>query len=320
MALSVLRYVLKSSGATGSNDAYKHAEKFFETVLNLAYGLELQNLNVLQHNYPAIDLGDTAARICFQVTGENSSKKIQETIEKFFAHGLDTKYDQLKFLILTTKKSYSKNISIPTHFAFDIKRDVLDVDDVLKTIESQKAEVIGSIHQFVESELSAVLQHFAPRKSLLANVERRVVSPAKNAKRLIEFLQLEPEQHEELRATLLKGYRTLTSLSNELREYLYVIATRGKIVNSYTKRIGIAPVVLEGILREDTYRQQQLYMAAYQHGLAEVPEGEYPHMLYLFWDSSFDYDLFGAFRKMFGVSSDELHRLIVDGDFTLLDK
>lgn len=320
MALSVLRYILKSSGVTGTTDAYKNAEKFFETVLNLTYSLELQNMNVLTHNYPAIDLGDKAARICFQITGENSSKKIQETITKFFSHHLDKQYDELKFLILTAKKSYSKKISVPTHFDFNIQRDVLDVDDVLKTIESQKAEVINSIHQFVEGELSTVLQPFAPRKGLLASAERRVDSPAKNAKRLIEFLQLESAEYKDLREALKEGYLKLTSLSDEVREYLYIILTRGRIIDHHNQRIGITPVVLEGILKVDHYRQQQMYLAVYELGLAEVPEGEHPPMLYLYWGSRFDYDVFGAFRKMFKDSPDKLRRLIVDGDFTLLDK
>lgn len=319
-ALSILRYMLKSSGATGTTDAYKHSEKFFETILNHTYGLNLRNMNYIQNNYPAIDLGDREKKVCFQVTGENSSTKINKTIKTFFAHDLNSEYDKLKFLVLTTKKSYSKEFSIPSGFDFDKGRDILDVDDILKEIESRSPETIDCIFKFIENELSAVLSVFAPKAGLLATSERRLNLPFKNAKRLIDYLEVEPEEHEDLQKSLKQGYSKLTTLSKELREYIFVILNRGRILNNYGEKIGIVPVVLEGILTVDTYRQRQMYAAASDLGFVEVPEGEYPPILYLFWGTPFDVDLFVTFRKMFGRDSDELKKLLVDGDFSLLDK
>ncbi|MFZ2308512.1 MAG: SMEK domain-containing protein [Rhodoferax sp.] len=321
MALSILRYVLKSSGATGTTDAYKHAEKFFANVLNLAYELDLKSMNLMKHNYPAIDLGDKGRRVCFQVTGENSSTKIEKTIKTFFEHGLDKDYDKLKFLILTTKRAYSKKFTVPGSFDFDASDDVFDVDDVLKTIESKPPAVIDAIHSFVERELSSVLQYFAPPEGLLAIAEPRRDLPPSNAQRLLKYMGAEPEEYKDIRNALLNGYKKLTSLSEELRQYLYLILERGEIIKYGGERIGISPVVLEGILNKvDSRRQSQMYQAVSNLGMADVPEGEYPTTLYLLWSTPFDVDLFVTFRKLFGVKSDELKRLLVDADFTLLDK
>ncbi|MDB5855093.1 MAG: hypothetical protein JWR22_3134 [Herminiimonas sp.] len=319
-ALSILRYILKSHGQTGTTDAYKNAENFFATILNLTYGFQLHNLNAMKHNYPAIDLGDDSNRVCFQVTGENSSRKIHDTIKKFFAHGLEAHYDQLKFLILTTKRSYTTTFTVPASFDFDTKRDVIDVDDILKVIESKPKEVIDSLHQFIESELSSVLQHFSPPRGLLANAEPRLNLPAKNAGRLAQYMHVESDEFPALRKALDTVYPRLISLSKELREYLFLVLIRGTARNRFGKEvIGIAPVIIEGIMGIDIDRHTQLYSAVSELGLADVPEGEHPPVLYLVWNTSFCVDLFFTFREMLGVDSIELEWLVVHADFTLLD-
>ncbi len=272
-ALSVLRYVLKSSGKTGTTDAYKHAERFFQTVLNAAYGLNLENLNELQPNYPAIDLGDKVSRTCFQVTGENSSTKIDQTIEKFFKHGLHTDYDHLRFLILTTKKSYKKKFTVPAGFTFDTERDILDVDDLLKTIEGSSDEKIASMHAYVERELAGIVRYFAPAKSLLANVEPRISWPPANGGRLAEWLDIADGDLPALNKSLTWGYAKLTALSSNLREYLFILLTRGEVERPVgSDRVSISPVTLEGILAVDRERHLELYRAISRSELVDIVE------------------------------------------------
>lgn len=320
-ALSVLRYVLKSSGKSGTTDAYKHSERFFQTVLNVAYGLNLENLNRLQPNYPAIDLGDKASRICFQVTGENSSAKIDQTIEKFFKHALDADYDRLRFLILTTKKSYTKNFSVPARFTFDAKQDILDVDDLLKTIEGSSDETIASIHTYVERELAGIVRHFAPAKSLLATVEARITRPPVNGRRLAEWLEIPDGDLPALNRSLTQGYTKLTALSSNLREYLYVLLTRGEVERpTGSDRVSISPVTLEGILGVDRERHLDLFRAVERSGLVDMLEDPTNPTLYLSWQSPFGPDLFVLLREMFSGEEESLRQLIVDADFRLLDK
>lgn len=320
-ALSVLRYVLKSSGKTGTTDAYRHAERFFQTVLNRVYELNLENLNELQSNYPAIDLGDKARRTCFQVTGENSSTKINQTITKFFHHGLDKDYDRLRFLILTTKKSYKRKFTVPTGFDFDIGRDIPDVDDLLKSVEGSSDEDIASIHAYVESELAGIVKHFAPAKSLLANVEPRMSRPPANCRRVAECLDIADGDLPALQESLTWGYGRLAALSKNLREYLFVILTRGEVERPVgSDRVSISPVTLEGILSIDHVRHLDLYRAAARSDLVDMLEDPANPTLYLSWEFSIYGDFFVLFREMFASDEEDLRRLIVDGDFRLIDK
>ncbi len=59
------------------------AEDFFPGLLNLVYEYKLKNANYLEKNAPAIDLFDNINKIAVQVTSDNSSKKINHTIEEF---------------------------------------------------------------------------------------------------------------------------------------------------------------------------------------------------------------------------------------------
>lgn len=77
------------------------AEDFFPGLLNLVYGYKLKNANYLEKNAPAIDLFDKINKIAVQVTSDNSSKKINHTIEEFNKNESYKIYNRLVILILT---------------------------------------------------------------------------------------------------------------------------------------------------------------------------------------------------------------------------
>ena len=321
MGLSILRYVMKSSGNAGTTDDYKNAERFFETVLNLAYGLNLKNLNTLAPNYPAIDLGDPSAKICFQITGTNSSTKIKTTIGKFFSHKLNSKYNNLRFLILTNKKNYSRDFAIPVGFDFSVERDILDVDDLLAKIESGSDELISQIAEYVAKELSPILAIFAPSKSLFALVQPAISRPPANSVKLGKFLGVEePDDFASLHSEIAKKYKKLAKLTREQREYLLTIVLRGDVKNYAGKRIAIAPNTVNGLFASvDPGHLKDIFDVVSDKGFADVPEGEYPVLIYLFWSNDFGGDMFYEFRRMFNGDEALLERLLVVGDFTLLD-
>ncbi|KAA1052527.1 SMEK domain-containing protein [Azospirillum argentinense] len=83
-----------------------HAENFFRDLLNLALGYDLKNINIVNKNAAAIDLGDEVARIAIQVTSTSNLSKIKHTHDGFVKYGLDRKYDRLIVLVIGEKKSY----------------------------------------------------------------------------------------------------------------------------------------------------------------------------------------------------------------------
>lgn len=114
-------------------DLNQVSEDFFKEFLNELKGLRLRNLNKDQNNHPAIDLGDTSNRICFQVTSDKSAAKIQYTIDKFVEYNLQADYDELYILTLQKKQSqYSTIDSKGTNF--DPAQHVIDINSIIAEI------------------------------------------------------------------------------------------------------------------------------------------------------------------------------------------
>lgn len=129
--LKWLVFKLDGRSAARLYDLHVVSEDSVKDLLNCLRGLNLENLNKGGVNFPAIDLGDKARRLSFQVTSEKSASKLQGSLDTFHRHKLDTDYDQVFFLILGKKqKKYSTVRS--ARITFDPKRHVLDIDDVIR--------------------------------------------------------------------------------------------------------------------------------------------------------------------------------------------
>jgi hypothetical protein len=90
--LGTLRYQVENRNSIQLYDINIHAEDFFKDLLNLVYGYRLENLNITDTHTTAIDLGDKKAGVAVQVTSENSSSKIRDTVDKFSAKKLYQEY------------------------------------------------------------------------------------------------------------------------------------------------------------------------------------------------------------------------------------
>lgn len=54
---------VEHSSSLNLQDMNVHAENFFRDFLNLALGFDLKNINIIEKNARAIDLGDADARV-----------------------------------------------------------------------------------------------------------------------------------------------------------------------------------------------------------------------------------------------------------------
>jgi hypothetical protein len=74
-SLAVLEISIRNRGILNLRDQNIIAESFFAKLLNIIYGYNLINLNSIEKNCPAVDLGDINKRIFFQVTSTTNRKK-----------------------------------------------------------------------------------------------------------------------------------------------------------------------------------------------------------------------------------------------------
>ncbi|MCM3638249.1 SMEK domain-containing protein [Sporosarcina luteola] len=152
-ALGTLSHQVEYRNSISLYDINIVSEDFFKEFLNLIYGHRLVNLNIIEKNIAAIDLGDIEEKIAIQVTSDNSSTKIRETITKFIDKKLYEKYDRLVILIITRKKSYTSQFETRGTFSFNKENDILDSKDILLEIKEKSTEELMHISKFLQEEL-----------------------------------------------------------------------------------------------------------------------------------------------------------------------
>lgn len=103
LRLSIMVRFLKLQTARGRNDDAKAAEDVVAQFLNALCGWHLTNLNAVQPNYPAVDLGDFDKGIAIQVTVNGTTPKVRDTHEKAHRHKLSKKFKQIIILFLLDK-------------------------------------------------------------------------------------------------------------------------------------------------------------------------------------------------------------------------
>ena len=136
------------------------SEDFFTGLLNLVYGYELQNANHEKKNETAIDLYDKKNRIAVQVTYENGSDKIQETIDKYIECRLYDDYDRLVLFLLRDKKKYRVVFDTRELFRFDIKNDIIDISDLIRKIKTLDTKTLKAVDRYCATEIGGYEQSY----------------------------------------------------------------------------------------------------------------------------------------------------------------
>jgi hypothetical protein len=80
-SLSWLSNEISMSNNLNFTDINIHSEYFYRDLLNLALGYHLDNINILEPNAAAIDLGDLNLKIAIQVTCHRQCKNDPLTIK-----------------------------------------------------------------------------------------------------------------------------------------------------------------------------------------------------------------------------------------------
>lgn len=151
--LGVFKYYVELHNEIGNVDINKSSENFFCGLLNLVFDIKLRNLNRLQMNFPAIDLGDTERRVCYQITATSTSHKIRATLDKFKEKELYKEFDEINILIIGNKKKHNGNFQY-LDFNFDISENLIDINDLSKEIAKKDTDGLEKIVTFFKSELS----------------------------------------------------------------------------------------------------------------------------------------------------------------------
>lgn len=148
--MSIMKYYIEFNNDLGNSDINKQSEDFYCGLLNIIYGLELQNLNELKVNFPAIDLGDKKNRVCYQITATSEITKIKETLNAYRKYQLYKEYDEINILILGNKKKHSTKLAY-SEFAFSYDKNLYEINDLIKDIAKMKIDKLIRILTYIEN-------------------------------------------------------------------------------------------------------------------------------------------------------------------------
>ena len=118
-------------------DANTIAHEFYCHLLDEIFDLELEVMDRIQANFPAIDLGDAVRKRVFQITADKSGDKVQATLNAYAKHNLQKKYGHLQIIVIGDRQSTYKSVVVPVGVTFSTETDVIGLDELLKIIDKR---------------------------------------------------------------------------------------------------------------------------------------------------------------------------------------
>lgn len=133
--LTFIKSKIELDNELGLLDINKLGENIFMHTLNDVYDWNLTNANLLQENFPAIDLIDNTNKLVIQVTSTTTTDKLRSTIEKFKALSQYSGY-QLKIFYIRNKPNFQKD-SLSEFVQNGVSsNDMLGIENILDVIQA----------------------------------------------------------------------------------------------------------------------------------------------------------------------------------------
>lgn len=152
--LSYVKSEVELSNPSNLTDINIYAENFYRDLLNLIFGYNLQNINIIEPNSAAIDLGDENEKFSIQVTSTSNLDKARKTVKKFNDRDYHKKYDKLIILNISTKTKHKKQlIGDEDKHQLDTSEDIWDFSDILEHIGDKNLEKLSEVKDFLEKQV-----------------------------------------------------------------------------------------------------------------------------------------------------------------------
>lgn len=217
--LERLSSVVVMHNKNGYMDINKSSETLFIGVLNRIYGLNLEDLNRIQNNYPAIDLGDYQSRVCFQITAESTSSKFRKTVKTFKENNLSKDFDKLFFLIISNKPKCTLTDD-------EIDTEIINIYDLSRHLSSLNTDILKSLENYLNAEL--ILTEEVNRSILPPRITPSCIY--REPFTFIKYLGLDQDNLaiNNLKSDLNDFIQMLLELNQNQKEFLYYIVSKGR--------------------------------------------------------------------------------------------
>ena len=127
------------------NDQAVLSEIFCAEFFSALLGVSLKSANSTKSNADSIDLFDQKARLAVQVTFREDREKVEATLNSFCEHGRFKDFDRLYIAIFGNKPNYRKPFDIDPRIAFDEKKHVLSLPQMIQLASTLPLESLQSL-------------------------------------------------------------------------------------------------------------------------------------------------------------------------------
>jgi hypothetical protein len=155
--LTAVAHQVETRGRLQLFDLNRYLEDFYKGIFNIAYGLNLKNLNEERSNNPGLDLGDEAEGIAYQITSNKLGAKVNETLQTVSKNPLLIKKYPAIYVFMVRKKQDSYVLKKP--YADKLKfttANILDVDDLLRDILGLPIDKLQEVFDRVTRDVARV--------------------------------------------------------------------------------------------------------------------------------------------------------------------
>lgn len=144
---------IKEKNTRQEFDINKQWERIALFILNIAFDWDLENLNLIQPNFPGIDLGDYKRHIGVQVSTNSTPKKIRKSLKKVKSNQVNGRlisedyYNIYFFVPGNRQESYRVNFEQEKDIVFSLDH-IIDFDVFKSTfsgLDNEKQEAILSV-------------------------------------------------------------------------------------------------------------------------------------------------------------------------------
>lgn len=151
--LAYLSSEVRLSGSMNLLDSNVLLEDVFKEILNITYGLKLQNANLIKQNIRAIDLIDCSSKTIIQVSSDNSKTKAQTSLDKIEL----PKYEgyTFKFVCISKGVSHLKkhHFNVPEGISFNAETDCYDDKRILRDVLAKDIDTIRKLALYLEESI-----------------------------------------------------------------------------------------------------------------------------------------------------------------------
>lgn len=151
--LNTLTVRIKKRGKLNLLDLNIFSETFFADMLNIVFGFQLKNLNIIKQNVEGIDLVDEKNKIVAQVSSTCTKQKIESSLAK----DLFKKYKEYKFKFISISEDAEKlrknTFSNPHNVLFQTMNDIIDMIYIQNKILAMEIDQQKYCYEFFKKEL-----------------------------------------------------------------------------------------------------------------------------------------------------------------------